>query len=81
MLVEPIITTNNGDKLDWINNQTGIVTDYDKTALMNAILKVLNDKELKERFGYNGIKLAKSLNWTKISKEYEFIYRESIKKT
>lgn len=26
----PIVTTNNGDKLDWIHNKTGIVVDYEK---------------------------------------------------
>jgi glycosyltransferase involved in cell wall biosynthesis len=46
----PIVTTNNGDVLEWIDNKVGFVVDYDKVSLANAIIKILNDQKLSEKF-------------------------------
>jgi len=71
----PLITTNNGDHLNWINNNVGYVVDYDRYHLKEAILKILNDEELKKRFQDKGQKLISQMfNWTEISETVEDIY-------
>ena len=71
----PIITTNNGDKLDWIDDKVGYVVKYDKDQLRDAIFKVLSDDELRRRFGGGGKRLAKEeFGWDKIVKRVEDLY-------
>ena len=73
----PIITTNNGDVLDWIN-EVGCVVDYDDKELKQAIMKMLTNEELRIKFGKNGKKLVQQeFNWDKISKKVEEIYKNT----
>ena len=75
----PIITTNNGDKLDWIHDKVGYVVEYDKDQLRDAMIKVLSDEELRRRFGEEGRKLVKEhFSWDKIIKKVEQIYKCAI---
>jgi glycosyltransferase involved in cell wall biosynthesis len=71
----PIITTNEGDKLDWIHNKVGYVTDYNRDQLKDAILNILTNEKIRQEFG----KKAKSLvceefNWLKIAGQVETVY-------
>ena len=71
----PIITTNKGDKLDWIHDNVGYVVEYDKDRLRNAIFKVLSDYGLRKRFGERGKKLVmEEFDWDKIVKRVEDSY-------
>ncbi len=71
----PIITTNNGDTLDWIHGKVGYVVEYDKDQLRDAIYKVLSDEGLRKRFGEEGKKLmVKKFAWDNIVKEVENVY-------
>jgi glycosyltransferase involved in cell wall biosynthesis len=75
----PIITTSNGDKLDWINNNVGYVVKYDKYLLSNAILNLISNESLKNKFGYNGKTLVRTnFNWEIITQYIEKIYHEII---
>ena len=75
----PIITTNNGDELDWIDEKVGYVVEYDKDPLRDAMIKVLSDEKIRERFGEEGRRLAKEeFGWDKIVKEVEGIYETVI---
>ena len=75
----PIITTNNGDELDWIQNKVGYVVEYDKDQLRDAIIKVLGDEKLKENFGKKGKKLVREkFSWDKIVEQVENVYEELI---
>ncbi|MCK4731120.1 MAG: glycosyltransferase family 4 protein, partial [Methanophagales archaeon] len=75
----PIITTNNGDKLDWIHERVGYVVEYDKDQLRDAIFKVLSDEGLRSRFGERGRRLTrKEFNWNRIVKKIEDIYHECV---
>jgi len=73
----PIITTNKGDELDWIDDKVGYVVEYDKIQLGNAILKILSDEQLRLKFR----KECKSVieryfSWSKIVEKLEVIYSE-----
>lgn len=73
----PIITTNNGDELDWINNNVGYVVRYDKDKLRDAITYILKNEDVRERFGQEGIKLIKEkFNWEKIVEHMEDVYEK-----
>jgi len=50
----PIITTTEGDKLDWIDNNVGYVVDYNQKELGEAILTILSNEQLKKEFEKNG---------------------------
>jgi glycosyltransferase involved in cell wall biosynthesis len=77
----PIITTNKGDVLEWIDNKVGFVVDYDTNQLYNKILEILNDENLKKKFGDQGKKLINDkFNWTKISSDIENTYRKILEK-
>jgi len=76
----PIITSIHGDSLTWINDNVGIVVDYDHNSLKNAIIQILTNKDLKTKFGENGKNLIKrEFNWTVIIHSLEKTYLQSIK--
>ena len=75
----PIITTNEGDKLDWIHNKVGYVTDYNRDQLKDAILNILTNDKIRQEFS----KKAKSLvredfNWLKIAGQVETVYLDVV---
>ena len=75
-----IVTTNKGDNIDWINEKVGIVAEYDPIAIKDALMRIINDKEVKQRFRMNAKEmLEKELNWDVISKQLEEIYEECIR--
>ena len=75
----PIVTTNKGDELDWIQNKVGYVVDYDKNQLRDAIIKILSDEGLRRRFGEEGRKLViDEFEWNKIVKRLEVLYETAI---
>ncbi|MDO9045578.1 MAG: glycosyltransferase [Methanobacteriaceae archaeon] len=77
----PIITSDKEDNLEWINNKVGFVTKYEKTAIKDAMLKIIKNDKLRQEFSENGIELVKNeLNWSKIVKRLEKIYEESYEK-
>ncbi len=78
---KPIITTTSGDNLEWVNNSVGYVVDFDRHHLADAMLNVLNDKNLTERFGEEGKRLVKEeFNWAKIVNKIEGFYKHCNKK-
>ena len=75
----PIITTSKGDKLDWIHNKVGYVTDYNRDQLKDAILNILINEGIRQEFS----KKAKSLvreefNWLKIAGQVETVYLDVV---
>ena len=75
----PIVTTNLNDNLDWINNQVGIVTNYNATAMANAIERILYDQDLAEKFRKNQQELLYSrFNWKMVAASLENVYRRCI---
>jgi glycosyltransferase involved in cell wall biosynthesis len=73
----PIITTNKGDELNWIDNNVGYVVGYNEYELAQAMINILSDDDLKNKFGLNGNNLVRTkFNWQIISKYIEKIYIE-----
>ena len=71
----PIITTDKGDKLEWIHNKVGYVVKYDKDQLSASISRVLESEDLRRKFGAEGRKLVEEkFNWGEIVKTLEEIY-------
>jgi glycosyltransferase involved in cell wall biosynthesis len=73
----PIVTTNNGDKLDWIHNKAGIVVDYDKAQMCSAIYKILKDDSLRKNFAAEGKRSVREIyNWGNIVEEIIELYEK-----
>jgi glycosyltransferase involved in cell wall biosynthesis len=75
----PIVTTSAGDKLPWIDNNIGIVTSYDKLNLERAILKILQNEDLKIAFKNNERKMIEYFSWTSIVKNIEAQYFDALR--
>ena len=72
----PIITTNNGDELDWIDDKVGYVVEYDKDQLRDVIIKVLRGEGLRRRFGEKGKRLVEErFGWDRIVEKVENVYK------
>lgn len=75
----PIITTNNGDNLDWIDENVGLVVEYNKNQLSSAMVSILNNENLKIKFENNAQNLVKKqFNWQNITKILKNVYETSI---
>jgi glycosyltransferase involved in cell wall biosynthesis len=73
----PVITTNEGDSLPWINNRVGYVVDYNKEELCNAVVNILTDQEKKQKFSNNAkLMIQEKLNWESIVKRIENVYKD-----
>lgn len=75
----PIVTTSNGDELDWIDNRVGYVVDYSKDQIKSAIFRILNDERIQLRFGEEGKRLARNeFSWDQVAKKVEYVYEECL---
>lgn len=75
----PIVATNRGDRLDWIENKVGFIVEFDEDQLSNAILTILLNEDMKNKFSANGNYLARTLfDWQVITKDIEKVYYEII---
>lgn len=75
----PIVTTTEGDNLDWIHNKVGYIVRYDKSELCNAVLNILNDQELSYRFGNEAKNVVNSrFSMNAYIKKIETLYNECI---
>jgi glycosyltransferase involved in cell wall biosynthesis len=71
----PIITTEKGDQLDWLNGQVGLVVPYDEKRLEEALRLMLSDDRMRQELNENGKSLVRErFNWTKIAEKVESIY-------
>ncbi|NLK26233.1 MAG: glycosyltransferase [Euryarchaeota archaeon] len=75
----PIITTTDGDTLDWIHDKVGLVTGHGRAELKRAMLSVLRDDELRARLGAEGKGMAMTrFNWDSITNEIVAAYDEAV---
>ncbi len=76
----PIITTEKGDKLDWINEKVGYVVKYNDKEVKDSILKILNNAELREKFGIEGrLLVMKEFELNIVAEKIEGLYNSVIK--
>jgi len=75
----PIVTTDGGDFLEWINDKIGFSTRFDEKEISESILKITQNKNVRDRFSENAKFLIKEkLNWEKIVDDIVDLYRDSI---
>ncbi|CCJ36713.1 glycosyltransferase [Methanoculleus bourgensis MS2] len=71
----PIVTTEQGDLLAWIEGTVGFNTGYTPEALADAIGKLLADDALRARFGAQAKDLVRTrYNWQAIVRDIEALY-------
>ena len=72
----PIVTTNAGDYLDWIDGKTGLSTKYTGLDISGAMEKILMDPDLSKTFRNNCKSVVKSdFNWEIIAKKVAMVYK------
>lgn len=72
----PIITTNDGESLEWIDKNVGYVAEGNSKSITNRICNMFEYEMEKALFRSNCIKLfINKFNWGVISKEIEDIYK------
>ena len=76
----PIVTTSN--ELDWIPGNVGFVTKKSLCAFSEAIMKLLRDEQVKERFRTNCINTVRSFDTSvttsQIENQFQLIISEAI---
>jgi glycosyltransferase involved in cell wall biosynthesis len=71
----PIITTNAGDYLDWIDGVAGFSTGFDRGEVCNAMHRILSDNLVWDRFSRECRRLvASQFNWVSITEDLEVVY-------
>lgn len=76
---KPVVTTENGDELEWLNDRVGYVTKFDSRSLAAAIISLLRDDDLRNKFGTNGRDLVRQrFNWPSIACQLEKMYLECL---
>ncbi|MGA3200002.1 MAG: glycosyltransferase [Halobacteriota archaeon] len=75
----PILTTNHGGELDWIDNKLGLVVDYDKDSISEAIVSILERDSLRQAFGREAQRLVRDrFSLEKVTDRIEMLYKECV---
>jgi len=75
----PIVTTNLGDTLEWIDGKVGYVTQPTHHDLAEAIYRIVSDDKLHGRFSRNCIKIVRSnFSLEKVVERLEKVYEEVV---
>lgn len=80
---KPVIATRVGGNVDLVKNGVSgiLVPAKNPKKMAEALLKLLNNKKLREKMGKEGIKRAKEkFNIKRVVKEYEQVYEQLLKK-
>lgn len=73
---KPVIISKNCDVSESVENNMGIVVNYDIISIKNAIENLLSDDKLSKNYGNAGRIYAKEFcNWKKIVDNFEMIYQ------
>lgn len=77
----PIITTDSGDPIDWINNNYGSVVKYDQSELSAAIADMLGNCSIKRRIASDSRSfVSNNFDWKVIAGKVNGIYHDIITK-
>ncbi len=75
----PVVTTNSGDYLKWIDGYVGKISDYGSAQLSDAVFEILDDDAKRQEFRNNSISVIRDkLNWPKIVGDVESVYEQSL---
>ncbi|MCC6019418.1 MAG: glycosyltransferase family 4 protein, partial [Candidatus Verstraetearchaeota archaeon] len=73
----PIVTTSLGDKLEWIDGNTGFIAQPIARDIAEAIYRIISDDELRRRFSRNCLEIVKSeFSIEKVVERLEKVYEE-----
>lgn len=76
----PIVTTNLGDNLEWINGNVGLVTNPNESDLAHVISSILSDYDLRKKLSQKCVSYVdNNFSIKKIGKQLEAIYISVIK--
>lgn len=76
---KPIVMTKNNHIHNWVKDNVGLTCDFDADELADCIERLLNDDDLRDKFGKTGRKLIEQkYNWNNIEKEMEEVYQTCI---
>lgn len=76
---KPIVLTKNNHIHTWVDRNVGLSCEYEKKDLSNNIKKLLENPDLMESYGKNGIKeIKEKYNWDSVEKQVKSIYKEII---
>jgi glycosyltransferase involved in cell wall biosynthesis len=71
----PIVTTNGGDYLDWIDGKVGFSTNYHRESYVKALKRLIKKSTLREIYSNNCLILAHNkFNWNRISDILQKLY-------
>jgi glycosyltransferase involved in cell wall biosynthesis len=77
----PIVTTNLGETLEWINENVGYITQPTPQNLTEAIHRIVSDDRLRKKFSENCTKIVKSeFSIEKVVEKLEKLYEEVVEK-
>jgi glycosyltransferase involved in cell wall biosynthesis len=77
----PIVTTNLGETLEWINENVGYITQPTPQNLAEAIHRIVSDDRLRRKFSENCTKIVKSeFSIEKVVEKLEKLYEEVVEK-
>jgi glycosyltransferase involved in cell wall biosynthesis len=79
---KPVVSFNTGGVSEtFVDQKTGLLTEPNSTELANATLKLLENKELRDKMGKNGREfVSKYFSWDKSADALLEIYKEVISK-
>jgi len=73
----PVVTTEKGDKLDWIDNRAGYIVAYEVNQLRDALVRLVANSDLAHQLGENGKRMVRErFNWSRIVEQLEYTYKE-----
>ena len=73
----PVVATKIGGNLELVINRELLVTPADSRALAQAMIKLLKNKNLREKMAKNNLVKAEKFSWQKTAQKYLKIYRSS----
>ncbi len=75
----PVVTTRYGTEDYAVHEKNSlVVTPRDVKAMAQSIMRLLKDKDLKERLGKKGIETAKGFTWEKAADKMEEIFKKAL---
>ncbi|MCL0082806.1 glycosyltransferase, partial [Dehalococcoidia bacterium] len=78
----PVICSQGCGIADVIDGHAGLAVPYDKDQLRDAIIRILNDKELQRKFGEEGKRLVREeFGWDEVVRRVEEIYENCTSQT
>ena len=77
----PVVVTDRCGIADIINGQVGLAIPYEKNQLSDAILRILSDDKIRQRFSLKGRALVREkFDWTRIVDQLEDVYQTVLTK-